>query len=103
VKGKRTERSKNPPMQAYILPLPPSFDLPMEVTMPKFEVVFERSAVENRRLVIEADNQGEAERLATEELERQGPLADPAIKEDTTAFFGDEESVWEMVELEELK
>jgi len=71
--------------------------------MPKFEVVFERSAVENRRLVIEADNQGEAERLATEELERQGPLADPAIKEDTTAFFGDEESVWEMVELEELK
>lgn len=67
--------------------------------MPLFTVTFERSAYEVKTIKVEANNEQEAEELATEELERQGPNADPAIKSHTNECYPDEESMWELCDV----
>jgi hypothetical protein len=69
--------------------------------MPKFTVNFERAAYEVKTIVVEADDEQEAERFATEELERQGPNADPAILSHTNECYPDTESMWEHTDTEE--
>lgn len=70
--------------------------------MPRYTVTFERSAVEIKTVVVEADNEDQAECLANEEVDREGPLADPAIISHTNECSPDTESVWEMMDIEEL-
>lgn len=70
--------------------------------MPRYAVTFERSAYEVKTIIVEADDEQQAERLAGEEVERKGPHADPAIKSHTNECFPDEESVWEETDAVEV-
>lgn len=68
--------------------------------MPKYQVCFERSAVEIDKWIVEADTPEIAEQLVREQRKQNFARPDRRLAERFREFHGDEESVWEHTETE---